>query len=94
MEKNVGGMDRWVRWGLGAGLLIWGFRKRGLMRMIGFSAAASLLGTASFSRCFMNQLLGINTASKEPKVAGKPLVDVTSEESFPASDAPAWAASR
>jgi hypothetical protein len=42
----------------------------------------------------MNQLLGINTFSKEPKVAGKPLVDVTSEESFPASDAPAWAASR
>jgi hypothetical protein len=99
MEKNVGGTDRWIRWIAGAGLFIYGFRASGWKRWAALTAAGSALGTAASQKCWLNRLLGLSSCRQEEVIVEdngqeKPLVEETSEESFPASDAPAWAAHR
>ena len=64
-EKNVGGLDRALRFVVGGALLLLGpaFLKR-RSRTAGFSAlflAVGLLASAIAQRCTINRLLGIDT---------------------------------
>jgi hypothetical protein len=95
MNKNVGETERWIRIGAGSGLILWGLAKRGWLRQTALTAGVSLIGTGVAQRCLINKLFEPKIFSQEPRLASeKPLVDETSEESFPASDAPSWAAGR
>lgn len=59
MEKNVGSMDRNIRFGAGAVLLIWGLVFHGgwLLSLIGIV----LLATAYLNFCPAYKLIGMNT---------------------------------
>ncbi len=95
MENNVGGYDVLVRWMLAGGLGVYGFMERGWRRDLALSAASNIAWTAITLKCPINQALGINSNTRSEQ-AEKTEADIqeTSEESFPASDAPAWAGHR
>lgn len=59
MEKNVGSMDRNIRFGAGAVLLIWGLVFKGgfLLILIGIA----LLATGYLNFCPAYKLIGMNT---------------------------------
>src|SRR5688572_33500692 len=95
MIKNVGTNERWLRMGSGGGLILWGALQRGWIRHAALSAGVALIGSGAAQRCAIKKLFEPDIFSKEPRLASeKPLIDETSEESFPASDAPSWAAGR
>jgi hypothetical protein len=91
--KNVGGFDRAARVFLGASLVALGASK-GKRWRAAFPAGLTLLYTAYRQYCPLSKAVGLDTYEEknEPtiKATGKPLVQEASEESFPASDAPAW----
>ncbi|SEA94414.1 Protein of unknown function [Thiothrix caldifontis] len=62
MEKNVGSMDRNIRFGAGAVLLIWGLVFKGgfLLILIGIA----LLATGYLNFCPAYKLIGMNTDKK------------------------------
>ncbi len=62
MEKNVGSMDRNIRFGAGAVLLIWGLVFKGgfLLTLIGIV----LLVTGYLNFCPAYKLIGMNTDKK------------------------------
>ena len=62
MEKNVGSMDRNIRFGAGAVLLIWGLVFKGgiLLTLIGLI----LLATGYLNFCPAYKLIGMNTDKK------------------------------
>lgn len=62
MEKNIGSMDRNIRFGAGAVLLIWGLVFNGglLLSLIGIV----LLATGYLNFCPAYKLIGMNTDKK------------------------------
>ena len=89
MKKNVGGLDQWARLVGGAILLfagIFGRRRRTLRALGGFA----LLSSGLTQICPMNHALNRDTFQKIRKQQKDAAVEETSEESFPASDAPSW----
>ena len=62
MDKNVGSMDRNIRFGAGAVLLIWGLVFKGgiLLTLIGLI----LLATGHLNFCPAYKLIGMNTDKK------------------------------
>lgn len=60
-RRNVGQMERAAGAAIGAGLLVWGARKRGLLTSI---AGAELLRRSATGHCYGYDLLGITTASR------------------------------
>ena len=62
MEKNIGSMDRNIRFGAGAVLLIWGLVFKGgfLLILLGIV----LLATAYLHFCPAYKLIGMNTDKK------------------------------
>ncbi|QQZ30725.1 DUF2892 domain-containing protein [Thiothrix subterranea] len=59
MEKNVGSMDRNIRFGAGAVLLIWGLVFKGGFLLILLGIA--LLATGYLNFCPAYKLIGMNT---------------------------------
>lgn len=59
MEKNVGSMDRNIRFGAGAVLLIWGLVFKGGILLILLGIA--LLATGYLNFCPAYKLIGMNT---------------------------------
>ncbi|OQX15068.1 MAG: hypothetical protein BWK73_07760 [Thiothrix lacustris] len=59
MEKNVGSMDRNIRFGAGAVLLIWGLVFKGGLLLILIGIA--LLATGYLNFCPAYKLIGMNT---------------------------------
>jgi hypothetical protein len=98
MEKNVGRTEQAVRGGVGAGLFLWALTRRGLFRWAGLALGSNLVGTAVTQKCGINQLLGRNTFEEEKPARrrrkAQSTVEESSEESFPASDAPSWTMGR
>lgn len=96
LTKNVGGNERLWRIAAGTGLVALGLLRRGGWRL-STVAGAGLLASAWSGYCPLNEALGIDSTTKaEPTLAatGKPIVEESSEDSFPASDAPSWTAGR
>ncbi|WP_049904766.1 YgaP family membrane protein [Natrialba asiatica] len=62
MDRNVGGVDRFLRITLGLTLLLIGYRNREQTAgALAFIAGSDLLATAVIQRCPINALLGIDT---------------------------------
>ncbi len=97
MKTNVGGLDRKFRWVVGTSLLVLGWKKRGWLRWASWTLGANFLTTAATTKCLINQKLGINTFPDSKaglSLNSNPTIQESSEESFPASDAPAWTMGR
>jgi hypothetical protein len=68
MEKNVGGLDRFFRLGIGFLSLAIAVASRDMALQLIFGLVALIgLGTAATGHCPINKKLGINTAEKKPK---------------------------
>jgi uncharacterized membrane protein len=85
---NVGDLERWMSAIAGGALALWAVARR-----TGPATAAGLVGGALLYRgvsghCPLYGALGIDTAGHGEDDADR--VDTTSEDSFPASDAPSW----
>ncbi|WP_323172664.1 DUF2892 domain-containing protein [Natrialba sp. PRR66] len=62
MDRNVGGVDRFLRGTLGLALLLIGYRNRKQTAgTLAFIAGSDLLATAVIQRCPINALLGVDT---------------------------------
>ena len=86
---NVGQVERWVSAGAGGALALHGLRRPslggGLLALLGCALAYRGLS----GRCPVYRALDLSTA--EPRAeAERDVVEAASEDSFPASDAPAW----
>ncbi|QLD89242.1 DUF2892 domain-containing protein [Natronomonas salina] len=62
MDRNVGGIDRWLRVAVALALLGFGYRNReSRTGTLAFLAGSDLLATAVIQRCPVNALLGVDT---------------------------------
>jgi uncharacterized membrane protein len=89
-RQNVGDAERWASAITGGALALYG-----LSRMSVGGALAALLGGSLFYRgvtgnCPVYRALDIDTAKQRPTQLQDAAVEAASEDSFPASDAPAW----
>ncbi|GAB7019012.1 YgaP family membrane protein [Halostagnicola bangensis] len=66
MDRNVGGIDRLLRFGGGFTLLIYGYRNRETtIGTLAFIAGSDILATAIIQRCPINAVFGIDTCGEE-----------------------------
>ncbi|MCU4926991.1 DUF2892 domain-containing protein [Halobacteria archaeon AArc-dxtr1] len=62
MDRNVGGLDRFLRFVVAITLVGYGYRTRSrLSGTLAFLAGFDLFATAVIQRCPLNALLGIDT---------------------------------
>lgn len=70
-EKNVGGLDRQLRFAGGAALLLAAgvllVRRSGELGVAALIGAVGLLASAAMRRCTVNKLLGIDTCPRSEK---------------------------
>jgi uncharacterized membrane protein len=87
---NVGDLER-VASAIGGLLLgVYGLSRRSLAGAGLAAFGASLVYRGISGHCELYQRLGMNTAAAPSAEGPSDLVDQSSEESFPASDAPSW----
>ena len=85
---NVGTIERWTSVIAGGALALYGLSRRSVIGGLVASLGASFAYRGVTGHCPVYEQLGINTAGRTPR--SDALVHEASEDSFPASDAPAW----
>ena len=87
-RPNVGTTERWLC-GIGGGaLMLLGLARRSLLGGLLASLGATVAYRGITGHCPVYERLGVDNA--DPLDRADALVHEASEESFPASDAPAW----
>jgi uncharacterized membrane protein len=86
-HRNVGPTERWASMIAGGALALYGLSRRSLGGGILASIGAGLAYRGITGHCPAYEALGIDTAGGR---VDDSRVQEASEESFPASDAPAW----
>ena len=86
-RRNVGPTERWVSMIAGGALALYGLARRSLGGGALAAFGAGLAYRGMTGHCPLYEAFGIDTAGGRPD-DGR--VQEASEDSFPASDAPAW----
>jgi uncharacterized membrane protein len=88
---NVGQMERWASGLVGGALALRGIGSFSTGRLLGLATGVGLLYRGLTGHCPVYERLGIDTAGQAAGGApSEQQVDQTLEDTFPASDAPAW----
>jgi len=90
-RRNVGPTERWVSMTAGGALALYGLARRSLAGGVLTALGAGLAYRGVTGHCPVYETLGIDTAGAR---IDDGRVQEASEDSFPASDAPAWASAR
>jgi len=90
-RRNVGPTERWVSMIAGGALALYGLARRSLAGGVLTALGAGLAYRGVTGHCPVYETLGIDTAGAR---IDDGRVQEASEDSFPASDAPAWASAR
>ena len=85
---NVGTIERWTSAIAGGALALYGLSRRSVIGGLITSLGATIAYRGITGHCPVYEQLGINTAARPAR--SDALVHEASEDSFPASDAPAW----
>src|SRR5262245_19177812 len=88
-QQNVGVAERWASVIGGGALALYGLSRRSMPGAVLAALGASLAYRGIAGRCPVYGAFGIDTAHGA-RSREQDLVGAASEESFPASDAPAW----
>jgi uncharacterized membrane protein len=88
-DQNVGTAERWASAIGGGALTLYGLGRRSISGGILAAFGASLLYRGIGGHCPLYEALGIKTTGGNPQTTTD-VVAGASEDSFPASDAPAW----
>jgi len=91
-SMNVGNGERWASVLGGSALALLGLARRSLVGGALAALGAGLVYRGVSGRCPLYGTLGVSTASGSRGSAdrARDLVEQSSEDSFPASDAPSW----
>jgi uncharacterized membrane protein len=87
---NVSDIERWGSAIGGILLAFYGLSRRSLAGAGLAALGAGLVHRGISGHCHLYQALGVNTACPPGAESPPDLVDQSSEDSFPASDAPSW----
>ena len=88
---NVGTTERWASAIVGGALALWGITRRSVPGGLAAALGATLLYRGIGGRCPVYQVLDVDTSGRDAeRRAADDVVQAASEDSFPASDAPAW----
>ncbi len=90
MTTNVGNVERWVSAIAGGALALYALGRRSIPAAAGGLLGGALLYRGATGHCALYHALGIDTSGRDLASEADHIVDTSSEDSFPASDAPAW----
>lgn len=89
-ESNIGDSERYASAILGGMLVLGGLQRRGWGGLTLAAVGAAFVARGVTGSSTMYRELGIDTNGSQFDEAEDELVNESSEESFPASDAPSW----